>query len=215
MDKIRVLICDDHSIVRSGIRALLELESDIEVVGEAANGREAVDMASELKPDVVLMDIAMPLMDGLEATRRISKSNPQTKVLILTQYDNKEYALSSIKAGAVGCVPKKAGPVELVSAIRVVHQGDAFLHPSMAKWMVKDYLQRVDEDPYDSLSGRKREVLRLVAEGRSNREIADLLCISVKTVLGHRERLMAKLDVHSRTELIKYAIRKGLITMDT
>lgn len=214
MDKIRVLICDDHSIVRSGIRALLELEEDIEVIGEAANGREAVEMSAELNPDVVLMDIAMPLMDGLEATRRIYKANNKTKILILTQYDNKEYALSSIKAGAAGCVPKKAGPTELVSAIHSVFQGDAFLHPSMAKWMVKDYLQRVDEDPYDSLSEREREVLRLVAEGRSNRDIANLLCISIKTVLGHRERIMAKLDVHSRTDLIKYAIRKGLIIVD-
>ncbi|MBI2906576.1 MAG: response regulator transcription factor [Chloroflexi bacterium] len=213
--KIRVLISDDHSIVRSGIRALLELEEDIEVIGEASNGKEAVEMTSELQPDVVLMDIAMPLIDGLEATRRITKANPKAKVLMLTQYDNKEYALSSIKAGASGYVPKKAGPVELVAAIRSVNQGDAFLHPSMAKWMVKDYLQRADEDPYDSLTEREREVLRYVAEGRANREIATLLCISVKTVLGHRERIMSKLDVHSRTDLIKYAIRKGLIAMDS
>ncbi|MBM3133356.1 MAG: response regulator transcription factor [Chloroflexi bacterium] len=215
MDKIRVLIADDHSIVRSGIRALLELQEDIEVIGEAANGREAIEMIAKLSPDVALMDIAMPLMDGLEATRRIAKSHPKTRVLILTQHDNKEYALSGIKAGAAGIVPKKAGPSELVSAIRAVHQGDSFIHPSMAKWMVKDYLQRVGEDPFDSLTDREREILKLVAEGHSNQEIADQLFISVKTVLGHRDKIMQKLDIHSRTDLIKYAIRKGLISVDT
>lgn len=215
MAKIRVLIVDDHAILRDGIRALLSVHKDIEVVGEAADGREAIEKVQHLSPDVVLMDIAMPLMDGLEATRRIHKESPQTKVLILTQHDNREYILSSIKAGAAGCIPKRAVASELVSAIRVVHQGDSFLYPSVAKVLIGDYLQRAEQDPYDSLTSREREVLKLVAEGRTSREIADLLCVSVKTVLGHRTKIMEKLDIHNRTELVKYAIRKGLVTVDT
>ncbi len=214
MNKIRVLIADDHSIVRGGIRALLELQDDIEVCAEVANGREAVQTVQDLNPQVILMDVAMPIMDGLEATRRITKTNPETRVIVLTQYDNKEYALSAIKAGAAGIVPKKAGPAELVSAIRAVHQGDSFIHPSMAKWVVMDYAERAADDPFDSLTEREREVLKLVAEGYSNREISEQLFISVKTVLGHREKTMHKLDIHSRTDLIKYAIRKGLISVD-
>ena len=215
MAKMRVLIVDDHAILRDGIRALLALYEDIEVVGEAAEGREAIDKVRQLSPDVVLMDIAMPLMDGLEATRRIHKNNPQTKVLILTQHDNREYILSSVKVGAAGCIPKKAVASELVSAIRVVHQGNSFLYPSVASVLVEDYLRQSEQEPYERVTNREREVLKLVAEGRTSREIADLLCISVKTVLGHRTKIMEKLDIHNRTELVKYAIRKGLITMDT
>lgn len=214
MSKIRVLIVDDHAILREGIRALLAAHDDIEAVGEAADGREAVEKVQQLTPDVVLMDVAMPLMDGLEATRRIRKDNPKTKVLILTQYDNKEYILSSIKAGASGCVPKRVVTSELISAIRAVRLGDSFLHPSATKFLIEDYLQKVEDDPYDSLTDREREILKLVAEGRTNREIADLLSVSVKTVLGHRTSVMEKLDIHNRTELIKYAIRKGLISVD-
>jgi len=215
MAKIRVLVVDDHAILRDGIRALLTLHEDIEVVGEAAEGREAIDKVRQFLPDVVLMDIAMPLMDGLEATRRIHKENPQAKVLILTQHDNKEYMLSSVKAGAAGCVPKRAVASELVSAIRVVYQGDSYLYPSVAKVLIGDYLQHVEQDSYDSLTNREREVLKLVAEGRTSREIGDLLYVSIKTVLGHRTKIMEKLDIHNRTELVKYAIRKGLTTVDT
>ena len=215
MANIRVLVVDDHAILRDGIRALLALYEDIEVVGEAAEGREAIDKVQQLLPDVVLMDIAMPLMDGLEATRRIHKENPRAKVLILTQYDNKEYMLSSVKAGAAGCVPKRAVASELVSAIRVVHQGDSYLYPSAARVLIGEYLQHMEQDPYDYLTNREREVLKLVAEGHTSREIADRLCVSVKTVLGHRTKIMEKLDIHNRTELVKYAIRKGLITVDT
>lgn len=216
MAQIRVLIADDHAIMREGIRALLALHENIEVVGEAADGRETIEKVRELAPDVVLMDIAMPLMDGLEATRRIHKESPNTKVLVLTQYNDKEYVLSSVKAGATGCISKKAVALELVSAINAVQRGDSFLYPSIAKVLIDDYLQLTagKADPYERLTDREREVLKLVAEGRTNREIADLLALSVKTVLGHRTRIMEKLDIHNRTELVKYAIRKGLITVD-
>ncbi len=214
MAKIRVLVVDDHALLRDGIRALLEVHDDIEVVGEATDGREAISLARQLSPDVVLMDIAMPLMDGLEATRRIQKENPQVKVLILTQHDNREYIISSIKVGAAGCIPKRAVASELISAIRVVYQGDSFLYPSVAKVLIKDYLQKMEQDPYERLTSREREVLKLVAEGHTSQEIADLLCVSVKTVLGHRTKVMEKLDIHNRTELVKYAIRKKLITLD-
>ena len=214
MAKIRVLVVDDHALLRDGIRALLSVHDDIEVVGEATDGREAISLVRQLSPDVVLMDIAMPLMDGLEATRRIHKEHPKVKVLILTQYDNKEYMLSSVKAGAAGCVPKRAVASELISAIRIVHEGDSYLYPSVAKVLIKDYLQKMEQDPYERLTNREREVLKLVAEGRTSRDIAALLCISIKTVLGHRTKVMEKLDIHNRTELVKYAIRKGLITVD-
>jgi NarL family two-component system response regulator LiaR len=214
--KIRVLLADDHAIMREGIQALLSLRDDIEVVGEAADGRQAVEKARELAPDVVVMDIGMPLMDGLEASRRIHKEKPNTKIIVLTRHDDKEYVLSSIKAGADGCISKKTVTSELVSAIKAVHRGDSFLHPSVAKVLIDDYLLQAagETDPFDRFTSREREVLKLLAEGLTNREIADLLFISVKTVLNHRARIMEKLDIRNRTELIKYAIRKGLITVD-
>jgi len=215
MSKIKVLIVDDHALLREGIRSLLASHDDIEVVGEAANGSEAIEKVREVDPDVILMDIAMPIMDGLEATRRIRKQNPNIKIIILTQYDRKDYVLSSIKSGASGFIPKNVIISELVSAIRTTHSGDAFLHPSVAKMVIEDYLRQVEPSPYDRLTDREREVLKLVAEGLTNQEIADLLSVSVKTVLGHRTSLMEKLGIHNRTELIKYAIRKGLIVVDT
>ncbi len=215
MDKIRILIVDDHAILRDGIRALLNLYDDIEIVGEASEGNEAIEKARELVPDVVVMDIAMPGMDGLEATRRIIKKNPTVKILVLTQYNNKEYILSAIKAGAAGYVPKRALGSELVSAIRAIYRGDSFLYPSAATALIQDYLHQDEEEPYDRLTGREREILKLIAEGHTSREIADMLFISLKTVLGHRAKIMEKLDIHNRTELIKYAMRKGLVSMDT
>lgn len=215
MEKIKTLVVDDHAIMRDGIRALLVLHDGIKIVGEAANGNEAIEKALELTPDVVIMDIAMPDMDGLEATRRIIKKNPRVKVLVLTQYDNKEYILSAIKAGAAGFVPKRALGSELVSAIHAVYEGNSFLYPSAATALIEDYRQQAERDSYDTLTPREGEVLKLIADGHTNRQIAEMLFISLKTVLGHRAKIMEKLDFHNRTELIKYAMRKGLVNMDT
>ena len=215
-NKIKILVVDDHAVMRDGIRALLGLYDDIEIVGEASEGKEAIEKTHELSPDVIIMDIAMPGMDGLEATRRITKKNPGTKVLILTQHDHKEYVLSSIKAGAAGYIPKKALGSELASAIRAIQYEDSFLSPPAAKALVEHFRKQADEtEPYDRLTAREREILKLIAEGHTSREIAATLYISLKTVLGHRTKIMGKLDIHNRTELIKYAMRKGLVAIDT
>ncbi len=215
MNKIKLLVVDDHAILRDGIRALLDLYDDIEIVGEAPEGKEAIKKAQDLMPDVVIMDIAMSGMDGLEATRRIRKQSPKVKVLVLTQHDNKEYILSAIKAGAAGYIPKRALGSELASAIRAVYKGNSFLYPSATTALIEDYLRQVEEEPYDRLTNREREILKLIADGHTSREIADMLFISLKTVLGHRTKIMEKLDIHNRTQLIKYAMRKGLVSMDT
>ena len=216
MEKIKVLVVDDHSILRAGICSLLSNNNDdIEVVGEASDGLEAIDKVLQLLPDIVLMDIAMPSMDGLEATRHIHNQRPETKVIILTRLDDPEYVLAGIDAGAAGCITKAALPSELVSAIHAIYKGNSFLCPSAAKVLIKSRLQEERHDEYESLTRREKEVLRLIAEGLSNREIAERLVISVKTVLGHRTSIMGKLDIHNRTDLIKYAIRKKLIVLET
>jgi len=215
MRKIRVLIADDHVVLRDGLRALLNMYEDIEVVGEAGDGLEALDRTLQLQPDVVLMDIAMPRLGGLEAALEMRQRKLPTKVLVLTQYDNKEYVFHMLKAGAAGYILKKAAGTELVSAIRAVHGGESFLYPSAAKAVGARYLGEGEEDEgerrLDQLSDREKEVLKLLAEGRSNREIAELLRLSVKTVMSHRASIMEKLDIHNRTELVKFAIRAGLI----
>jgi DNA-binding NarL/FixJ family response regulator len=217
MDNIRVLVVDDHPIVREGICALLAVVGDIKVIGEAANGAEALDMVRELQPDVVLMDIAMPVMGGLEATRRICREFQRTKVLILTQYDDKEYVFPVIEAGASGFISKAAASSELILGIRSVYHGDSYLSPPVAKLLMEGYRQgvgsRVSNDPYDQLTDRERDVLKLIAEGYTTQEIADILVLSRKTVEGHKTNLMTKLDIHNRTALIKYALRKGIITL--
>lgn len=215
MGKIKVLIVDDHAVVRDGIKAMLSIHDDIEVVGDAAEGREAIEKARELVPEVVIMDIAMPGMDGFEATRRILKENPKTKVLILTQHDSKEYILAAIKAGATGYVPKRALGSELVSAVRAIYQQDSYLYPSAAAAVIESYRQKGEEDPYDRLTAREREILKLIAEGHTSREIADMLFVSLSTVVGHRAKIMEKLGLKNRTELVKYAMRKGLISMES
>ncbi len=204
---------DDHAILRDGIRALIDLNDDVEVVGEASEGKEAIEKAQELAPDVVVMDIAIPGMDGLEATRRIKKKHPKMQILVLTQHNNKEYVLSAIKAGATGYVPKRALGSELVSAIRAVYRGDSFLYPSAAAALIEDYRQQAEVEPYDRLTGGEREILTLIAEGHTSRQIADMLYISFRTVQSHRIKIMEKLDRHNRTELIKYAMHKGLVNM--
>jgi len=217
MAKIRVLVTDDHAIVRDGICALLALTGDIEAVGVAANGREALEMVRELAPDVVLMDIAMPIMGGVEATRRIRKEFPKAKVLALTQYDDKAYVFPVIEAGASGFISKTAASTELATGIRSVYRGDSFLSPSVARFLVEDYQQvasmKESQDPYEQLTNREREVFKLVAEGHTTQEIAAMLVLSPKTVERHKTNLMAKLDIHNRTELVKYALRKGIITV--
>jgi DNA-binding NarL/FixJ family response regulator len=216
MGTIKVLVVDDHAILREGIRALLSLYPDIEVVGEAGDGLEAIAKVRQLAPDIVLMDIAMPGLGGLEATLEIHKQNPGSRVVILTQHDDSEYIFPILKAGASGYVLKKAVGTELVAAIRAVHEGGSFLYPSVATAVIEGYIQRGEdaESSYDRLTDREKQVLKLIAEGRSNREIGEMLSVSVKTVIAHRANLMEKLDIHNRTELVKYAIRKGLIAVD-
>lgn len=212
-DHIRVLIADDHTIVRSGLRLLLEAQPDIEVVGEALEGGEALDLVKKLLPDVVLMDIAMPGMDGLEATHRIKESWPQVKVLVLTMHRSDEYFFEMLKAGASGYILKGAETSELIHAVRVVGQGEIFLYPTMAQKLVRDYLNFVQwgEGTGSSLSPREKEILRLLSEGCSTKEIAEKLVISPSTVHSHRSNLMSKLGLNSRRELIQYARQRGLI----
>ncbi|HUT68811.1 MAG TPA: response regulator transcription factor, partial [Dehalococcoidales bacterium] len=204
MQKIRVLVVDDHTIVRDGICALLALAGDIEVVGEATNGNEALKMVSKLHPDVVLMDIAMPIMGGLEATRRISKEFPKTKVLVITQHDDKEYVFPVLESGASGLISKAGASSELASGIRSVYRGDSFLSPSVARLLVENFQstagERNKQDPYKMLTGREREILKLLAEGYSNQEIAEMLVITPKTVEGHKTNLMSKLGIHNRID---------------
>jgi DNA-binding NarL/FixJ family response regulator len=217
MQKIKVLIADDHTLVRQGIRSLLALTADIEIVGEAADGREAIKKVRQLAPDVVLMDLAMPNMGGLEATRRIRKEFPATKVLAVTQYDDSEYVIPVIEAGARGFVTKMASPLELASAIQAVYRGDSFLSPSAAAILVEECQLKTDaegeKDSYQLLTDRERETLKLIAEGHTAREIAEVLVVSPKTVEWYKTNLMRKLNLHNTADLIKYAIRKRVVIL--
>ncbi|TMD07516.1 MAG: response regulator transcription factor [Chloroflexi bacterium] len=218
-DRIRVLLVDDHAMFREGVRSLLEGEPDLEVVGEVEDGRAAVQTALTLAPDVVLMDITMPQLDGVEATRQIRSQNDAIKVLVLTMHDNEDVFFRSISAGASGYVLKRSGGLELMSAIRSTHEGNSYLSPLLAKALMSDYLQRgerTQDGPAQGrrLSAREQEILKLIAEGNSSREIAEMLDLSVKTVHNHRTRLMTKLDIHRNTDLVKYAIRLGMVQVD-
>ena len=211
--KIRVMLADDHAVLRAGLRALLNAEPDLVVVGEAANGAEAVERATQLRPDVIVMDIQMPKMSGLDATRALRAQGIQSKVLILTMHAESQYLLPLLEAGGAGYVLKSGADTELIEAIRTVHRGEVFLYPAATKLLVDGYLDRSarDEDPYDGLTEREREVLKLVAEGYSGTEIAERLVISPKTVDTYRERIMQKLGMRHRYELVRYALRKGML----
>ena len=215
MDKIRAIVVDDHTILRDGIRTLIDLYDDIEIVGEASEGKEAIALTQKLRPDVVIMDLALPGMDGMEATRCIKKQFPQVKVLVLTQYDDREYVLSAVKAGASGYVPKKALGADLVAAVRSVHKSHFFLYPSATTALIEDYLRHAKTEPFDNLTKRQRDVLKMIADGHTSQEMAIKLCISVKAVSSHRARMMNKLGIHNRAELIIFAAHKGLVNLDT
>jgi two-component system response regulator NreC len=217
--KTRILLADEHALVRAGIRALLEKQDDMEIVGEAADGQEALQKIVELQPDVVIMDIAMPGMGGVEATKRIKSQYPHVQVLALTMLEDERYFFEIIRAGASGFIIKGALPDELLVAVRAVAAGNIYLYPALAKSLLRDSVSHADMDgaslAADGLTEREQKVLRLISEERTGKEIAKQLQISLRTVDRHRENLMAKLNLHSRTALVKYAIRKGLIENDT
>jgi RNA polymerase sigma factor (sigma-70 family) len=215
MIPIRILLADDHTVVRDGLRALVEKQPDMSVIGEAADGRDTIRIAEEQSPDVIIMDIAMPNMNGIEATRRIMASNPQTAVLILSMHQDESYVLRSLKAGARGYLLKDSVRSDVIEAIRAVVQGRSFLTRKVSRILQEDYVREMErrglEDSYDLLTDREREILQLVAEGRTNKEVASMLNISLTTVETHRTHILQKLNLHSIPELILYAVRKGII----
>ena len=215
MSRIRLLLVDDHEVVRSGLRMLLENEAGLVIEGEANNGGQALELVEKLNPDVVIMDITLPDISGIDATRQIKASHPKVAVVALTIHEDQQYFFEMLQAGASGYVPKRAAPDDLITAIRAAYRGETYIYPSLAKLLVKDFLARGgEEETRETMSGltpREQEVLALLAEGKTNDEIAGLLTISAHTVARHRENLMGKLGLHSRSELVKYAIRKGLI----
>jgi two-component system response regulator NreC len=210
--KIRILLADDHKVLRSGLRALLGLEQDFQVVGEASNGIEAVALAETLRPDVVVMDISMPEMDGLKAAEEIHNAGLPAKIVMLTVHADEDYLFKTLKAGASGYVHKSSADRELIDAIRTAHRGDVFLYPSAIRKLLGDYLaggsRPADKEP---LTNREREVLKATAEGYTNNEIAEQLVISPKTVDTYRQRIMEKLNLHHRSELIRYALKRGYL----
>jgi len=212
---MRLLLVDDHAVVRSGLRMLMSAQTDVEIVGEAGTASEAMELAAEVKPDVILMDIGLPDKSGIEATREIKNRFPGIAVVALTIHEDEEYFFKMLDAGASGYVPKRAAPEELLTAIRVAAAGEVYLYPTLAKLLVRDYLSEEhsaeNKSTLDGLTPRESEVLTHLAEGASNTEIAQSLVISPKTVERHRENIMHKLNLHSRSELVRYAIRKGII----
>ena len=216
MSNLGILLADDHTLMRQGLRKILEERSDWEVVAEAGDGREAVRLALEHKPDVAILDIAMPLLNGIEATSQITRRAPEVRVLILSMYSDEAYILQVLQAGAKGYLLKDSADADLIRAVSAVGKGKSFFSPAVAKVMLDDYVRHLAErgitDRYDSLSEREREIFQLIAEGHSNKEMADLLSLSVSTVETHRAHIMEKLDVHSTAEIVLYAVRKGVIS---
>ena len=214
MTTVRILLADDHAMLRDGVRMVLDAHPDFEVVGMAGSGAEAVTLAQSLHPDIAVLDIAMPELNGLEATREIRATCPGTEVIVMSMHEGEEYLREALRAGASGFVLKRAAAKDLVGAILAVRRGESYLDPALTRTLISDYVRKVDhgEPATGALTERELEVLRLVAEGFTNRQIALKLNISIKTVQSHRANLMDKLDVHDRTELVRYAIRRGLIT---
>jgi DNA-binding NarL/FixJ family response regulator len=215
MARIRILLADDHTIVRQGLRKMLEEQPEWEVVAEAGDGREAVRLAEQHKPDVAIVDVAMPLLNGIEATRQITKRAPATRVLVLSMHADDAYVIQILQAGATGYLLKDSADVDLIQAVTAVARGKSFFSPAIARVMLDDYVKQLAEkgvtDRYESLSEREREIFQLIAEGKANKEIAVLLSISPSTVETHRARIMEKLDLHSAAEIVLYAVRRGVI----
>ena len=219
MSKIKVLVAEDHTIVRKGLCALLYAESDIEVVGEAANGREAIKMVEQLSPDVVLMDITMPELNGMDATRQLKKRFPDLKILILSMHTSEEYIFETLRAGASGYLVKRSATTDLIQAIHVAYKGDSYLSPDISNKVINYYVKQkegVPDEPegLDKLSDREREVLQLIAEGGKTREIAEKMFVSVKTVETHRRNIMKKLNIHTVAGLTRFAIKEGIISLE-
>jgi two-component system, NarL family, response regulator NreC len=230
MDTIKLMLVDDHDVVRTGLRSYLETQPGIEVIAEASNGMQALEKAGKVQPDIVLMDITMPDMDGMETTLQLKKLYPDCQILVLTVHDDKQYFMKMLSVGASGYLTKQAAADELVAAIQAVAAGHVYLQPALARWLLEDYQQLAKtvtlptqeevngKDKHavtlDILSERERQVLELVAEGLNNHDIGKNLALSPKTIARHRERIMKKLNIHSRTELVKFAIRTGLISLE-
>lgn len=215
MSQIRILIADDHTIVRAGIRSLLEKLPEVAVVGEASDGREVLSMVKEWRPHIALIDVAMPTLNGIEATARIVKESSGTRVIILSMYSNEEYVAQALHAGAAGYILKNAATTELEVAVRAVARGETYLSPAISKQVISEYLERsIGKRPLDELTARQREILQLIAEGRSTKQIAKVLSVSVKTVESHRAQLMRRLGIHEIAGLVRYAIRVGLLPPD-
>jgi two-component system response regulator NreC len=216
MRKTRIVLADDHKLMRSGLRVLLEQQPDLTVVGEASDGREAVALVASQRPDVLVMDIGMPSLNGIEAAAQITQSNPEAAIVMLSMHSDESYVLRALKAGAKGYLLKDSAEADLIRAVRAVAEGKSFFSPAVSKVLLDDYVRKLKrsgtEDPYDLLTPREREVLQLVAEGKSNKEVAQLLNLSVYTVETHRSNIVEKLNLHGVPELILYAVRKGIIS---
>jgi DNA-binding NarL/FixJ family response regulator len=216
MPKLRIVLADDHTLVRHGLRKVLQDQSDWEVVGEANDGREAIQLVQELKPDVAILDIAMPRLNGIEATRQIARRFPDVHVLVLSMHADEAYVTQVLRAGATGYLLKDSADTDLIKAVAAVSQKKSFFSPAVAKVMLDDYVRQLADrgitDRYDTLTEREREVFQLIAEGKSNKDVADLLHLSPNTVETHRAHIMEKLDVHNAAEIVLYAVRKGVIS---